>query len=59
VGTKGKLYKDAAYRIIVVESFHDGDDLLDGGSFREGDMLEMDADLLGGLGLHADIDGGI
>lgn len=59
VGAKGKLYKDAAYGIIVVETFHDGDDLLDGGSFGEGDMLESDADLLGGFSLHADIDSGV
>lgn len=33
VGAKGKLNKNPADGIIVVESFHDGDDLLNGGSF--------------------------
>jgi hypothetical protein len=59
VGAEGKLHEDAAYGVIVVETFHDGDDLLDGGSFGEGDMLELDADLLGGFSLHADIDSGV
>ena len=59
MGTKRKLDKDAAYGIVVIKSFHDVDDLLDGGSFGEGDVLEVNADFLSGLGLHANIDGGV
>lgn len=59
MGAERELDKDATYGIIVVESFHHGDDLLDGGGFGKGDMLEADANLLRGLGLHADIDGGV
>lgn len=59
MGAKGKLNEDAAYGIIVVKSLHDSNDLLDGGSFGEGDMLEVDTDLLGSFGLHANIDGGV
>ena len=59
MGAKGELNEDAAYGIVAVESFHDGDDFLDGGSFGEGDMPEVDADFLRGFGLHPDIHGGV
>ena len=57
VGPKGKLNENAVDGIIIIESFHDGNDLLDRSSLGECDMLEMNTNFLGGFCLHADIDG--
>lgn len=59
MGAERKLHEDAAYGIIAVKSFHDGNNLLDRGSLGENDVLEVDADLLGGFCLHTNVDGGI
>ena len=40
---------------LMVPELDDLDDLVDGGLGRQSDVLEADADLLCGLGLHADV----
>ena len=59
VGAEGELDEDAADGVVIIEGLYDGDDLVDICLGGEGDVLEGDADLLCGLCLHADVDGGV
>ena len=56
MGTEGELDQDTADGGVIVKLLDHINNFLHGGFLGEGDVLELDADLLCGLCLHADID---
>lgn len=59
VGPQGELHQNTIDSRVRVEPLHDFDDLLERRFLCKSDVLELDANLFCGLGLHANIHGGV
>ena len=55
MGSQGKLHKDTADRVILVQGFNNIDDLPDLSALGNLDVLELNADFLRCLRLHAHV----